>query len=120
MATHDHAIVDAMRRRVVQLDSGDVVRDQTRGVYERMAAPANPQGSQQTSSNEPHASTAGAEVAPAENETTGEQEETGRADSANGEVGEDVSVTDAVEPELKDAPEPELVESSESAETDGR
>ena len=34
MATHDHAIVDAMRRRVVQLDRGRVVRDQSRGRYE--------------------------------------------------------------------------------------
>ncbi len=34
MATHDHAIVDAMRRRVVQLDRGRIVRDQSRGVYE--------------------------------------------------------------------------------------
>ena len=35
MATHDHAIVDAMRRRVVQLDRGEVVRDESRGVYGR-------------------------------------------------------------------------------------
>ena len=35
MATHDHAIVDAMRRRVVQLDDGEVVRDESRGVYGR-------------------------------------------------------------------------------------
>ena len=34
MATHDHAIVDAMRRRVVALERGRVVRDQTRGAYE--------------------------------------------------------------------------------------
>ena len=34
MATHDHAIVDAMRRRVVQLERGRVVRDQSRGRYE--------------------------------------------------------------------------------------
>jgi cell division transport system ATP-binding protein len=34
MATHDHAIVDAMRRRVVQLERGRVVRDESRGVYE--------------------------------------------------------------------------------------
>ena len=34
MATHDHAIVDAMRRRVIQLEAGRVVRDQSRGVYE--------------------------------------------------------------------------------------
>ncbi len=33
MATHDHAIVDAMRRRVIELDSGRVIRDQARGVY---------------------------------------------------------------------------------------
>ncbi len=33
MATHDNAIVDAMRRRVVELDVGKVVRDQARGVY---------------------------------------------------------------------------------------
>ncbi|MDP9295539.1 MAG: cell division ATP-binding protein FtsE [Actinomycetota bacterium] len=33
MATHDHAIVDAMRRRVIELDVGRVVRDQERGVY---------------------------------------------------------------------------------------
>ena len=34
MATHDHRVVNAMRRRVVQLDPGVVVRDQERGVYE--------------------------------------------------------------------------------------
>jgi cell division transport system ATP-binding protein len=33
MATHDAAIVDSMRRRVVELSLGRVVRDQTRGVY---------------------------------------------------------------------------------------
>ena len=33
MATHDAAIVDSMRRRVVELSQGRVVRDQTRGVY---------------------------------------------------------------------------------------
>jgi len=33
MATHDAAIVDSMRRRVVELDSGKLVRDQSRGVY---------------------------------------------------------------------------------------
>jgi len=33
MATHDHAIVDAMRRRVVQLERGRVMRDESRGVY---------------------------------------------------------------------------------------
>jgi len=33
MATHDHSIVDSMRRRVVELDLGQVVRDEARGVY---------------------------------------------------------------------------------------
>ncbi|MEX0754803.1 MAG: cell division ATP-binding protein FtsE [Actinomycetota bacterium] len=33
MATHDQAIVDAMRRRVIELEDGHVVRDQARGVY---------------------------------------------------------------------------------------
>jgi cell division transport system ATP-binding protein len=34
MATHDHAIVDAMARRVVQLDDGRVIRDEQAGRYE--------------------------------------------------------------------------------------
>jgi cell division transport system ATP-binding protein len=33
VATHDHAIVDTMRRRVIELESGQLVRDQSRGVY---------------------------------------------------------------------------------------
>ena len=33
MTTHDHHIVDSMRRRVVELDLGRVVRDEARGVY---------------------------------------------------------------------------------------
>lgn len=34
MATHDHAIVDAMQRRVVELDRGRITRDESRGIYE--------------------------------------------------------------------------------------
>ncbi|MBS1847572.1 MAG: cell division ATP-binding protein FtsE [Actinobacteria bacterium] len=34
MATHDRAIVDTMRRRVIELDHGRIIRDQARGVYE--------------------------------------------------------------------------------------
>lgn len=37
MATHDHAIVDAMKRRVVALDDGKVTRDQESGRYEQLA-----------------------------------------------------------------------------------
>ncbi len=34
MATHDRTIVDSMRRRVIELDRGTIIRDQARGVYE--------------------------------------------------------------------------------------
>lgn len=33
MATHDDEIVDQMRKRVIELEEGHVVRDQARGVY---------------------------------------------------------------------------------------
>jgi cell division transport system ATP-binding protein len=33
IATHDSGIVDQMRRRVIELDHGTLVRDQARGVY---------------------------------------------------------------------------------------
>lgn len=33
MATHDSGIVDQMRKRVIELDMGHVIRDQVRGVY---------------------------------------------------------------------------------------
>ena len=34
MATHDRGIVDTMRRRVIELDRGMLVRDESRGFYE--------------------------------------------------------------------------------------
>lgn len=40
MATHDHAIVDAMQRRVVELDEGRVIRDEQVGRYETEQIPA--------------------------------------------------------------------------------
>jgi len=33
MATHDDEIVDQMRKRVIELSAGELVRDQHRGVY---------------------------------------------------------------------------------------
>jgi cell division transport system ATP-binding protein len=33
MATHDHGVVDQMRKRVIELEAGQVVRDQAQGVY---------------------------------------------------------------------------------------
>ncbi|MEP6659165.1 MAG: cell division ATP-binding protein FtsE [Acidimicrobiales bacterium] len=34
MASHDQGIVNSMRRRVIELDRGTIVRDQSRGVYQ--------------------------------------------------------------------------------------
>jgi cell division transport system ATP-binding protein len=33
MATHDASIVDQMRRRVIEIDHGRIIRDQARGIY---------------------------------------------------------------------------------------
>ena len=33
MATHDHTIVNQLRKRVIELENGKIVRDQQRGVY---------------------------------------------------------------------------------------
>ena len=33
VGTHDAVIVDQMRKRVIELDGGHVIRDQVRGVY---------------------------------------------------------------------------------------
>ena len=49
MATHDHAIVNAMRRRVVAIDHGQIVRDEREGGFEEspgMAAPDYPLAAQ--------------------------------------------------------------------------
>jgi len=35
VATHDHAMVDKMRRRVLELSQGRIVRDEATGLYER-------------------------------------------------------------------------------------
>jgi cell division transport system ATP-binding protein len=39
MATHNDAIVNSMRRRVIELDGGVVVRDEDEGAYDAPAAP---------------------------------------------------------------------------------
>jgi len=33
MATHDWSLVDIMKKRVIELDNGNIVRDQKRGIY---------------------------------------------------------------------------------------
>jgi cell division transport system ATP-binding protein len=39
MATHNDGIVNTMRRRVIELDRGVVVRDEDEGAYNAPAAP---------------------------------------------------------------------------------
>ena len=60
MATHDNNIVDAMRRRVIELEFGKVIRDQARGVYgvgaerpPRAASPRSTVGSHAANSSCP-------------------------------------------------------------------
>jgi cell division transport system ATP-binding protein len=43
MATHDAGIVDQMRRRVIELVSGQVVRDERHGGYDTQAIQTVPQ-----------------------------------------------------------------------------
>jgi len=90
MATHDHAIVDAMRRRVVQLDRGRLVRDESRGVYETMQQPVT----QPTDAEEPEA-----------DDTSTGSAATPDA-SPNVETGEDVPVDAAPDPEDSGGEEP--------------
>ena len=66
MATHDHAIVDAMRKRVVQVERGRIVRDQSRGVYEQRAGGDEPAPAQPSAESEE--SLAARELAEAEAE----------------------------------------------------
>jgi len=108
MATHDHAIVDAMRRRVVQLDEGHIVRDQSRGVYERAVVTGN-------ESQTANAASRTSEAEPVPDDATPEATEVGAPPTA--EVG---AVPTAEEPEVEIRTallvEPEDVENLEDAE----
>jgi cell division transport system ATP-binding protein len=42
VATHDHAMVDALRKRVIELHAGRLVRDEAHGRYESFEATAFP------------------------------------------------------------------------------
>ena len=53
MATHDHAIVNAMRRRVVAIDRGQVVRDERGGGFEESPEPVSPRVSPSPPKNLP-------------------------------------------------------------------
>ncbi|MDE0232943.1 MAG: cell division ATP-binding protein FtsE [bacterium] len=53
MATHDHAIVNAMRRRVVAIDKGQVVRDERGGGFEKAREAVEPNGAPSPQQNLP-------------------------------------------------------------------
>jgi ABC-type methionine transport system ATPase subunit len=44
MATHDASIVDQMRRRVIEIDHGRIIRDQARGIYGIDPSPSTTRG----------------------------------------------------------------------------
>jgi cell division transport system ATP-binding protein len=44
MATHDASIVDMMRRRVIEIERGRIVRDQVRGIYGLDPSPSTTRG----------------------------------------------------------------------------
>ena len=44
MATHDASIVDMMRRRVIEIERGRVIRDQARGIYGLDPSPSTTRG----------------------------------------------------------------------------
>jgi cell division transport system ATP-binding protein len=96
MATHDHAIVDAMQRRVIQLERGRMLRDESRGVYETAI---------QEPVELPEGVTVGTGAVETEIDPTPVAPETGEAPaeepSAAGEMG-----TEPPEEEIPDGPDP--------------
>jgi hypothetical protein len=95
MATHDHAIVDAMRRRVVQLERGRVLRDESRGVYETTAAEPTVLPDDVTVGTEAIESTEVVTTVEDDTATGDESEEaTGTASSAETQLAIDESVED--------------------------
>jgi cell division transport system ATP-binding protein len=65
MATHDAGIVDQMKRRVIELISGQIVRDERKGGYQTQSVPT--QGFGMANTGAPAygaASSAATEVAP--------------------------------------------------------
>ena len=47
MATHDAGIVDQMKRRVIELINGQIVRDERKGGYQTQAIPVQDSSVQQ-------------------------------------------------------------------------
>lgn len=91
MATHDHAIVDAMKRRVVELDRGHVTRDESRGIYETRSGEA--EVSPSVTDTPVDAETDESDIA---DEVTTESDSTEPSRTEAIEVGEDVADVEAV------------------------
>jgi len=110
MATHDHAIVDAMRRRVVQLDDGRVIRDQRSGAYEIRMQSAGPRRAAAPEPDGVEPSTAASDQAAPAVETV----EIG-ATGADGEPEAPDSIQPSIPPDA--AGPPEAQDSADSAES---
>jgi cell division transport system ATP-binding protein len=78
MATHDHDIVNAMRKRVIELRNGTVVRDEREGIYLATAM-------------QPQVPAAGTADTPAASEATGGKPEPAEAAKRNGLAGSEAS-----------------------------
>jgi cell division transport system ATP-binding protein len=106
MATHDHAIVDAMRRRVVQLERGRIVRDQDAGGYQTLR---RRKASPDTTGETPIVSPSDDEtpiVSPSDDET-GASPLSGDTGAAGADAGETPDV-----PSEEAAPDPPTVTST--------
>lgn len=101
MATHDHAIVDAMRRRVVQLEAGRIVRDQSSGRYEHIQG--SPPEQHEVDNGEEQAIVAERLVV-----------EPGSEDDPNAPVADLIQGTDEPDSDSIDVPEADEAEGAES------
>ena len=108
MATHDHAIVDAMQRRVVELDRGRIARDESRGIYEtRDPEPLPPSADVGHSGDEPDAAEVESDLEDTIDEETSvalasaiesdrEAQDIGTSDDQSPDVGDDATGEDEV------------------------
>jgi cell division transport system ATP-binding protein len=102
MATHDHAIVDAMRRRVVQLERGRILRDESRGIYETAVQPAvelPPETTIGDEAAEEGTTSTGAELGSAVMIETGDDESSEATEAVPAPEGA-LSESDDAEPEI--------------------
>jgi len=107
MATHDHAIVDAMKRRVVELDRGHLMRDESRGIYETRSV--------DTVAVEASAESAADDVAPDDEAIEADVTETAAAEAEITFEMDAVEVEDADEEPTADADEEPTADGEEES-----